>query len=170
MKIICVSLIGLFLLTFVACEKDEKDVPKFASGEATALVYKSELEYLLSQIEIFGNVDSKVKQINETTNNILIPVRKERMDRHSPFGYVDELYLGNGKWAVTVFSNGFTRITSTSDTNWGEIYNNYEGFVGIFIVYEETHAVLYKGHCGKDYDHDADYGLHPCNDLQKTFR
>ena len=45
MKIIYVSLIGLFLLAFVACGNTEPtDVPKFASGEATALVYNWALE------------------------------------------------------------------------------------------------------------------------------
>ena len=80
------------------------------------------------------------------------------------------MYLGNGKWAVTVFSNGFRRINSTHDTNWEDIYNNYDGMLYIMIVYEESNAVMFKGACGKGNDHDSDSGLHPCNDLQKTFK
>ena len=56
----------------------------------------------------------------------------------------------------------------TSDTNWEDIYNNYDGKLYIFIVYEQSHAIAYKGTCGKGLDTDRE--INPCNDLKKTFK
>tara|TARA_Y100001936_G_scaffold144004_1_gene140489 strand:- start:246 stop:761 length:516 start_codon:yes stop_codon:yes gene_type:complete len=171
MKIIYVSLIGLFLLAFVACGNTEPtDVPKFTSGEATALVYNSQFELMDRQLEILYLINNEYNSFVASSfrDNRLKPLSKERIDSDSPFGYVDEVYLGNGKWAVTVFSNGFRRINSTPDTNWEEIYNNYDGILNIFIVYEESLTVSYKGNCGKESDPDRE--INPCNDLQKTFK
>tara|TARA_Y100001970_G_C14198279_1_gene839476 strand:+ start:242 stop:727 length:486 start_codon:yes stop_codon:yes gene_type:complete len=161
MKIIYVSLIGLFLLTFVVC--GNTDVHKFTSGEATALVYNW----------VYTNWanDSNLYELDRDflSNNLLHPLRQDPFGR---FGSVNESYLGNGKWAVEIFSNGgFNFLKSKkesfpSEFTWEHLYNNYDGRVFIFIVYEQSQAVIYKGQCGKE----LNLVINPCDDLQKTFK